>query len=370
LKRPATALVVAVALALGFPGRTDQASVSWNAGANRALSAFSAMQRFFYHKSTGLYASAYPAPPKEKASTLWPFSQALAATVSVAQLDPRRSFAQVAIRDRLRGLGRYWNARLRPQGYEAIIGAAGEQYYDDNAWVGLELVRINVLTGNRFALRRAIRLFDLLASGWDTTSTHPCPGGVFWTRKPQIRHRNTVSTANAAQLAVALYQRTHRIRYVTWAKTMYKWVNRCLTASNRLFADHIDLTGRVDAAQWSYNQGAMIAAGVRLFQATRDPAYLEQAEQVADDAIHAYEPYDSTTEPPYFLAIFFDDVALLDRVDRDRVYTDAVRTYANAVAATALDPRTGLVRFKRGRPVQLLEQAALVRVYASLAATP
>jgi rhamnogalacturonyl hydrolase YesR len=139
-----------------------------------------------------------------------------------------------------------------------------------------------------------------------------------------------------------------------------------LLGPNGLFSDHIDLQGTIERRQWSYNQGAMVAAAVRLYQATGRGAYRTQAERIADAAVAAYTPYSRSDEPPYFLAIFFDDLSLLAQLEPARNYTSAIRQYADALAAQPLDATTGLVRFGTGS-VTLLEQAAAVRMYAALA---
>ena len=278
-----------------------------------------------------------------------------------------------AVADRLRGLRRYWNASRRPAGYDAeplSYPGDGDQFYDDNAWIGLELVTVSRRFGDAKALARAQQLFSLLAAGWDRSPTHPCPGGLFWARTTPVRDRNTVSTANAAQLGAQLYAQTANRHYLRWAAVMYGWVRRCLTAPNGLFWDHIDARGNVDQRQWSYNQGAMIGAAVLLYRATQDPAYLVQAESFADAAVASYWPFETSSEPPYFLAIFFQDLALLEALEPTSGFDEPIRAYADSVWIHSRDPATGLFHFGGSRRVQLLEQAAMVRVYAGLAAGP
>ena len=67
------------------------------------------------------------------------------------------------------------------------------------------------------------------------------------------RDRNTVSTANGAVIGLRLYEVTRNTAYLTWAKTMLGWLDRCMLTPNGLYWDHIDLSGRVNTAQWSYN---------------------------------------------------------------------------------------------------------------------
>lgn len=358
-------IVVAAAVALLLPSRAG-ASLD---GA-RARASYRAMQHFFHRGSGGLYSPVYPAPAARPESHLWPFSQALAATVALAQLPGAGRRFRDDVADRLHALRRYWNGSRKPAGYDAeplSWRGSGDEYYDDNAWIGLELVTVSRLFGDAKALSRARQLFRLIAGGWDRTSGRLCPGGVYWARTPAIGDRNTVSTASAAKLGAELYLATKNRHYLRWAATMYSWVRRCLAGPNGLFWDHIDAGGHVDRTQWSYNQGAMIGAAVLLFRATRNPRYLVDAQFVADAAVASFRPFAMSREPPYFLAIFFNDLSRLARTEPASHYDADVRMYATNVWKNNRDPATGLFHFGGRKQVQLLEQAAMVRVYADLA---
>ena len=58
------------------------------------------------------------------------------------------------------------------------VGWLSDRYYDDNVWLGIELMRTWQLTGDPLALARANEIFDFLITGWDTEG--PAPGGIFW----------------------------------------------------------------------------------------------------------------------------------------------------------------------------------------------
>jgi hypothetical protein len=113
-----------------------------------------------------------------------------------------------AVHDRLDGLRRYWDGRSQPPGYDSYVrfrlGGGGDKFYDDNEWVGLELLRIHHLIGNPDVFNRARQVFDLVVSGWDDDSSHPAPGGIFWTQAPWSQDRNTVSNAPGAELGLRL----------------------------------------------------------------------------------------------------------------------------------------------------------------------
>src|SRR6478609_1241234 len=119
----------------------------------RAQRAFAAMQRFYYIPGSGLYSG-------EPFSYLWPFSQALAATVSMSNVAHLPVSLAGELRARLIGLRNYLdvNNAGAPEGnYTSTLaafdgtvappaGPGGAKYYDDNDWVGIELARRYRLT--------------------------------------------------------------------------------------------------------------------------------------------------------------------------------------------------------------------------------
>jgi predicted alpha-1,6-mannanase (GH76 family) len=338
----AVAAAFAAALAVLAPGigASDRAP----SNLARATLAFATLQQHF-HPPGAVYHDTYPG---KGASSAWSFSQALAATIDLARVDPSY---RPALRAELGVLRSYDDG----DGYTPYPGR-GSLYVDDNEWIGQDLVAASTLLGDRSSLARAERLFTLVRTAWDADTHDACAGGVFWTRDPSNTDRNTVSTANGALLALALYGKTGDRSYLDWARTMYAWVNRCLTEKDGLYADHLTPTGVVNTREWSYNQGAMIAAGTALYTATYDRAYLRQATSVASTALARYARTNFAGEPTYFVAIFFRDLAQLDRVAPNAAHAVAAQRYADAQWATARDQRT-----------TLLDQSAIVDLYAELA---
>lgn len=165
-----------------------------------------------------------------------------------------------------------------------------------------------------------------------------------------------------------LYALTGRSYYLEWSKRIYDWTNQALLAPNGLYWDNIDPHGTIEKTQWSYNQGTMIGASVLLYRATGDAAYLAQAERIAHAALALYGVDDRYfTQHPAFNAIFFKNLLLLDAVRPDPAYRQAMQTYADAVWDRTRDPNTGLFVFVPGQPAMLLENAAIVQIYATLA---
>jgi predicted alpha-1,6-mannanase (GH76 family) len=281
-------------------------------------------------------------------SHAWPFSQALAATIAVARLGNSRSSATRAVPARISELDR----RFRVHGvYHAAPG--GNVYFDDNEWIAQDLLDWDSLRHSPSARRKAEWIFRAVTDAWDDNSQKACPGGVQWTDEPGNDDRNTVSTANGAIVALHLYLLTRRAAYLRWSQRMIGWVDQCLHDPDGLYGDHIRKDGTFDRTEWSYNQGSMIEAYRLLYRATGDRADLSHAESIADATLAAFRGR-WLREPTAFAAIFFRRLVDLSAVDHRKHYVAAAQHYADRLWSR---PRR-----------QLFDQAAVVQVYAALAA--
>jgi predicted alpha-1,6-mannanase (GH76 family) len=316
------------------------------------------MQRYLFDPRTGTYSEVAGAPASAYA---WPYSQALAATIAVAALPSRRAAA--AVPKRLRLLDRRYHAGAM---YAAWPG--GDVYFDDNAWIAGALLDWSAALGGLPARRRAAGLFTQIVRAWDSDPQHPCAGGIFWTEAAGNHDRNTVTTANAALLGLRLYTATHAAPYLVWSKRLLAWVDQCMLGTDDLYSDHIALDGTVDETHWSYNQGLLIGSLVQLYGITHDAAILARAEQVGDAALAYFVDRWDSGEPPEFAAIFFRHLLALAAVDLRQDYVAAAESYGDQAWSAARDSRTGLFTFSG--QTRLLDQAALVQLYATLARHP
>lgn len=350
---------------------TGPPPTSW---ADRARDAQAALLRAFAIPGSDLLRERAPALPTDRRyAYLWPFGQALAAALDLATLAGDEAALRQA---RLFGTAfdYYWDADARePGGASYPLPDGGDTFYDDNLWIGLALSGLYRATSAPRWLDGAARVFDFVAGAWDDDPGHPSPGGIFWAQPAAnpSRDRNTVSTAPAAQLALYLYAATGERRYLDWAHRTFDWVERTLRdPTDGLYWDHLALDGTIERTKWSYNQGSMLGAAALLREATGERDYLARARAIADAALARYGRDDRLwAQDPTFNAIFFHNLHLLGDISNERrFYRPALTTYAERAWA-GRDPRSGLIGFGRGARVDLLNQAAAVRLFATLAAS-
>ncbi|HEU5422862.1 MAG TPA: glycoside hydrolase family 76 protein [Nitrolancea sp.] len=337
----------------------------------RATQSYAALKERF-SQAPGLLRDAYPG--NGAYAYLWPYSQALQATLDMAALPNDGDEYREDVATRLDGLARYWRPEPQPPGYQSTVmprlGQLSDVYYDDNLWVALALVDAARQPGEEGWLARAAAIFDLSESGWDTTPRHPDPGGVFWVRADWNHDRNTVSTAPTAKLALHLYQHGDDDRYLDWALRLLGWVERYLRAPDGLYWDHIDLQGKIDKTEWSYNQGTMLGANALLYRATGRRVQLDRAREIASAALRRYGQQNFLGQPVAFNAIFFRNLLLLGAIDGDEDYRHALRGYVDALWASAFDAATGLIRGEQGKSFSLLDHSAAVQMAALLCWRP
>jgi len=345
---------------------------SWT---GRARDAHTALLRAFAVPGTDLLRERVPALPTDRRyAYLWPFGQALAASIDLGLL----THDAAALRQG-RVFGRaffahYWDDDAPESGGASyLLPEGGDTFYDDNLWIGLTLCDLQRATGEPEWLAGAARIFDFVIAAWDDDPRHPHPGGVFWAqaRANPTRDRNTVSNAPAAQLALRLHAATGERRYLDWARRTFEWTERTLRdPADRLYWDHVKLDGTIERTKWSYNQGTMLGAAALLGEATGARAPLDRAIAIADAALARYARGDTLWgQDPAFNAIFFRNLALLGDFLGDHAFYRPALTALAERAWAGRDRRGGLIGFGRGRRVELLTQAAAVRLFATLAAS-
>jgi hypothetical protein len=342
----------------------------------RALAAFEAMQSTYYVLGSGLYRG-------EPFSFLWPFSQALGATVGMANIPALKGKFNRELHARLIGLNSYLDTDNSgaPEGiytsslaaYDGTVapptGPGGTKYYDDNDWVGLELMRLYEQTKDPAVLGSAEGIMAFEMAGWQESPELGCSGGLPFSNDAENTDRNTITTAPAAELALQLFKVTTQVQYLQFAEMAYGWVRSCLLEANGMYADHLNKNGVVQPMLWSYTQGSMIGAGAMLYQMTGVAGYLVEARQTAAASVNYFTLKHLIGENPFFAVVYFRNLMYLDSITRDPPGQSVAQEYVNYIWA---HQRLKGNVFVAGSPLSgnLLVQAMVVQLYALLSTPP
>ena len=154
-------------------------------------------------------------------------------------------------------------------------------YYDDECWMTLALIRAYDLTTNVVYLNQAMALYADVQGGWDSTCCGATVGGLWWDKTHT--QKATAANAGAALAGARLYQRTTNAAYLSFAQQVYSfWWNNMVNLSTYQVCDHIDTAGNKVWWKFTYNEGLMIGASVELNEATGNATYLANAHNIAN----------------------------------------------------------------------------------------
>ncbi len=238
-------------------------------------------------------------------------------------------------------------------------------YYDDENWMTLTLMRAYDLTGATEYLDRAKANFDDIMGAWDVTCCGPKKGGIWW----RTAHDSKVTAINAGAVVSAsrLYERTKDATYLAFAQKVYDyWSTTMVDAKTGHVYDGISSAGDINTA-WSftYNEGLMIGAAVALSHAEGGTARLPLAHQIAGYMLGKESASTSVgvilsdgkcgkpggDDGEQFKGIGARYLAQLYATDPTRVeYKEFLRHSARAAFTLARDPGTGLVSCDWGGP--------------------
>ncbi|MFE0808518.1 glycoside hydrolase family 76 protein [Streptomyces sp. NPDC058848] len=321
--------------------------------ADRATTSYRALQKHLYEGAGhhGLYLEHTPRQPADpEHSYLWPFREAAQAAVDMQALPRTGAAYRRDAAERFDTAELYYTSGERP-GYEsylpAPLGTGGDVYYDDNAVVALTQLDQYEATGDERFLKRAERVVPVVSRAWDGDTGKACPGGMDWYDSPNNNVRATNVTALSAQLAARLYEHTRDRAYLDKAEQWYGWVYSCMRKAPGLYVNDRGDDGSTNETLWTYNSGAMIGTATALYRGTGNAGYLEKAVEDARGSLAYWSTGDRLhDQPAVFNAFYFKDLLDLDAIRPDPARLQAMSVYADGTYRTNRDASTGLFRFQ------------------------
>lgn len=271
------------------------AEVVWH---ERAYETFGAIDRLYKIGSgatTGFYNENYPKGIGDlSASFLWPYDGLISGVALLNKLG-----YEVDYKAKVERFQAYW----RESGAVAVGGygsqtdgtsGGGDRFYDDNSIVGINLVEAYRQLKDQEYLSRCARIVQFLLSGEDNVL-----GGALWwcegqKNKPGNGDSNKPACANGyAQWFLMSYYdicpESEKAGVLAFAKRLYDWEYKNLRdPGDNVYWNSKGADGVINTTKWTYNSGAMIASGVRLYKITGEDHYLNEAKATADGAYNYF----------------------------------------------------------------------------------
>jgi len=256
-----------------------------------AVELFTAIKSCYGVKSgatKGLYYENYPQSAGDNsASFLWPYDGIVSGIAGLNKLGYSVNYT-----DAVEKFQCYWrtSGTVNVGGYGSSTNGTsggGDRFYDDNSIVGLNLVEAYRQTGNNTYLERAAKIVSFLNSGKDNTLGTALWWNESYKNVPGVDDSNKPACANgyATWFLMSYYEvcpQTEKANVLKFAKELYTWIKTNLKDDDGCYWNSIGADKTVNKTKWTYNTGAMIAAGVRLYKATADETYLNDAKASAD----------------------------------------------------------------------------------------
>ena len=285
----------------GDASPTGDDAATWNAHADRALEA---MLLHYWRPST-FTGSAY-----------WTYAQAWDAVLDGVERTKN---------DRFDGWVEALYLAQNAQGWS-------RDYYDDENWMTLALIRAYDLHGDAKYLAQAKALYADIEAAWDTSCCGAHPGGIWWDRP----HTQKATAANAGPViaGVRLADRTGDASYRTFADKVYAyWIANMVDPTTYQVFDHETPDGKIVKYKFTYNEGLMIGAAVALgkLDDARHIASFMLAHETQSDVLYDGTDTGCTGDCQQFKGIGFRYLLALDQASPDPAYETVLAASAHAI---------------------------------------
>lgn len=313
-------------------------------------------------------------------SYLWPYSGTFSAVNALFEATHDKKYKKLLDSRVLPGLEEYFDTQRVPNAYSSYIrtAPASDRFYDDNVWLGIDFTDTYQMTQEQKYLDKAQLIWKFIESGTDSISG----GGIYWCEQKK-ESKNTCSNAPGSVLALKLFKATNDSSYFEKGKKLYEWTQRNLQDSaDYLYFDNIRLDGKIGKAKFAYNSGQMMQSAALLYQLTKNPIYLKDAQNIAKECFNYFftDFTPATNEEAFrmlkkgdiwFTAVMLRGFIELYQIDKDKTYINAFNKSLSYAWDNARDEKglfnTDLSGKSKDQKKWLLTQAAMVEMYSRLA---
>ena len=315
---------------------------------------------YFYDAANSLYYETNQIQSKEKKhSYLWPLCALIQAANEEEVLYPAKDFLSPV----MKAVHQYHSDIPPAPGYQAYVTKEEKdsRFYDDNQWIAIACLDAYNRTKQKQYLNIGEEIYHFMMTGFDTLSG----GGLYW-REDKKTSKNTCSNGPGVIIALELYKITNEQGYLDTALVLYKWVNAHSQSPEGLYYDNLKVPSlKIDSAIYTYNTGTMLQSNVLLYDITKDKKYLEEAQRIALAAKNFFYKNNRLPGNYWFNAVLLRGEIALYKIDKNKDHIQFFIDDANRIWADEKNEQ-GLVG-KKDRRKSLIDQAAMIEIYARLA---
>lgn len=269
--------------------------ICWHERANDTYNSIINCYQIKSGATSGLFNENYPKGSGDgAASFLWPYDGTVSGLAAMNRLGYDVSYVSA-----VENFQRYYRptATVAVGGYGSSTdgkNGGGDRFYDDNSIVGIELVEAYRQTSDSKYLDRCAQIVRFLNSGVDDKMGRALWWNESYKNVPGNDSSNKPACANgfATWFLMGYHEicpDSEKAGVLSLAKDLYGWLYTNLRdPSDNVYWNSKGADGNINQTKWTYNSGAMIAAGLRLYKATGDVSYLTQAKATADGSYNYF----------------------------------------------------------------------------------
>ncbi|KAJ4165264.1 hypothetical protein LMH87_006902 [Akanthomyces muscarius] len=216
-------------------------------------------------------------------------------------------------------------------------------FYDDEGWWALALIRAYDVTYNKKYLDVAVTVFEDMKTGLGG----PCKGGIYWSKDRE--YVNAIANELYLSVAASLANRIpSEPDYLKTAQDQWTWFSKSgMINSDNLINDGLDGDCKNNGqATWTYNQGVILGGLVELSRAARDESLLGEAAKIAKAAIGKlsnkdgvleesggceYKPGRCGQDGQQFKGVFIRNLGYLQQAAPDSQFRSFILTNARSI---------------------------------------
>lgn len=197
------------------------------------------------------------------------------------------------------------------------------------------------------------------------TGLNQVGGGGFYWEEGNLKSKNTCSNGPGVLVALRLYQATKDRAYLDTAIKVYNWTKKTLLSPQGVYYDAIRVPSlKVDSAFYTYNAGSMLQASVILYNIKKDKKYLDDALFIANGSENFFYKNGKLPDNYWFNAVLIRGYIELYKVEKNKKRLQFIIDDAEHVWKDERDAQNLL---GKKEVKSLIDQSAMLETYARLA---